>query len=121
MDDTLVPSKPVLTNTVYDKLKWVALVGLPALGALYFTVAQIWGLPKPEEVLGTVVAVDTAMGLVLGLAKKNYDNSDAKYDGTLNVMSHDTRLIQQLDIQTPPEEMGDKNEIVLKVQKVDPE
>ena len=110
--------KPILSNVMYDRLKWLALIGLPALGALYYTVAAIWHLPKAEEVLGTVLAVDTALGAMLGLAKKNYDSSEAKYDGTLKVAESDSRLVAGLDLQTEPEELAQKQDIVLKVQKV---
>lgn len=117
MSDT----KSLLRNVTYDRLKWVALVGLPVLGTLYFALAQIWNLPKAEEVVGTIIALDTALGGLLGLAKKNYVNSGAAFDGTLNVMENDTRLIQKLDIQTDPEEIAQKDSITLKVQQVSPE
>lgn len=122
-DNTLPDSKPVqiLSNRQYDALKWVALVGLPALGALYFGLAGIWHFPKAEEVVGTVTLVDTCLGLLLGLAKKNYVNSGAAFDGTLNVDARDNRLIHQLDIQTPPEDLGKKDAITLKVEQVQPE
>lgn len=56
----------------YDTLKFVAQILLPALGTLYFTLAGLWGLPNPDEVVGTVVAVDTFLGVLLGLASKKY-------------------------------------------------
>lgn len=119
MSDTTAPAKkPFLSNTQYDALKWVALVGLPALGALYFGLAPLWDLPKSHEIVGTITLVDTFLGLLLGVVNKNYNKSDARFDGFLNVIQNDNRLIQQLDIQTPPEEMPLKNEIVLKVQQV---
>lgn len=121
MSDTTVPAKqPALSNAVYDKLKWVALVGLPALGALYFALAPLWHLPKAEEVVGTVVAVDTFLGLCLGVATRNYNNSDAAFDGALHVDDQDTRLIHQLEITTPPEDLSKKDVITLKVVPVTP-
>lgn len=42
----------MLKNKTYDLLKWVALILLPALGALYFGLASIWGLPYGEEEIG---------------------------------------------------------------------
>lgn len=119
MSNTTVPAepekKPFLSNTTYDRLKWVALVGLPALGALYFALAPLWNLPKADEVVGTVVAVDTFLGLVLGVVTKNYNNSDAAFDGALHVDDQDTRLIHQLEITTAPEDLGQKDSIKLKV------
>lgn len=125
MSDTTVPAQPeepiknpFLSNAVYDRLKWIALVGLPALGALYFALAPLWDLPKPNEVVGTIIAIDTFLGLVLGLATKNYNASDARYDGVLNVLAEDNRLIKQLDIHTPPEDIASKDAITLKVTQV---
>jgi len=75
----------LLSNSVYDVLKHVAQIYLPAAGTLYFTIAQIWGLPGAEEVVGTIVAVDTFLGIVLGFSTKTYNESDAKYDGQIHV------------------------------------
>lgn len=61
-----------LTNKTYDRLKWVAQYLLPALGTLYFTVSGIWGLPYGEQVVGTITAVDTFLGVVLGVSSASY-------------------------------------------------
>lgn len=60
------------SSGIYDKLKWLAQIGLPTLGGAYFAVAQIWGLPAAEEVVGTISVVDAALGGLLGLSSKNY-------------------------------------------------
>ena len=52
-----------MSNKVYEVLKWIAQYLLPALGTLYFALADTWGLPFAEEVVGTVVAVDTFLGV----------------------------------------------------------
>lgn len=61
-----------LSNKYYDALKWIAQYLLPALGTLYFALAGIWGLPYGEEIVGTITAVDTFLGVLLGLASVNY-------------------------------------------------
>ena len=61
-----------LSNTVYDVLKWVALYLLPALGTLYFALAGIWGFPFGEEVVGTITALDTFLGVILGISNAQY-------------------------------------------------
>ena len=63
----------VLNNRVYDVLKWIALYLLPALGTLYFALAGIWNLPYGEEVVGTITAVDTFLGVLLGISSANYN------------------------------------------------
>jgi hypothetical protein len=67
-----------MSDKTYDILKWVALILLPALGTLYFAIAGIWGLPYAEQVLGTITAVDTCLGTILGIstAKHNADNDE---------------------------------------------
>lgn len=62
-----------LSNRTYDALKWVAQYLLPALGTLYFALAGIWGLPYGEQIVGTIVAVDTFLGVVLGLSSIGYN------------------------------------------------
>lgn len=70
---------------LYDYLKFIAQVLLPALGTLYVALAALWGLPNPEAVSGTVLAVDTALGTLLHLSSTAYKNSDDKYDGAVVV------------------------------------
>ena len=61
-----------MTNKVYDILKWVALIGLPALTALWLTLANIWGFPYAEAIGATLAAVATFLGAVLGISSINY-------------------------------------------------
>lgn len=62
----------MLDKKTYDLLKFVAQVALPAVGTLYFAVAGIWGLPNPEGVVGTIVAVDTFLGVLLHASTKKW-------------------------------------------------
>nr|DAK72211.1 MAG TPA: holin [Caudoviricetes sp.] len=61
-----------LKNKTYDILKWIALYLLPALGTLYFALSGIWGLPYGEEVVGTITAADTFLGVLLGISSATY-------------------------------------------------
>ena len=56
----------------YDFLKWVAQFLLPAAGTLYFALASIWNLPHGEQVVGTITAVDTFLGVLLGISSNTY-------------------------------------------------
>lgn len=62
-----------MSNKTYDILKWIAQCLLPALGTLYFALASIWGLPYGEQIVGTITAVDTFLGVVLGISTANYN------------------------------------------------
>ena len=62
-----------LSNKLYDVLKWIAQLLLPALGTLYFALAGIWGFPYGEQIVGTITAVDTFLGVILGISTANYN------------------------------------------------
>ena len=62
-----------MSNKVYDVLKWIALFLLPAIGTLYFALAGIWGFPYGEQVVGTITAIDTFLGVVLGISTARYN------------------------------------------------
>lgn len=63
----------MLSNKAYDILKWITLVALPALGTAYVALANVWGLPYPEEVSKTVLAVCTLLGALLGVSTAEYN------------------------------------------------
>jgi hypothetical protein len=71
-----------MSNKTYDCLKWMALIMIPAFGTLYFTISQIWGLPYGEEVVGTITAIDTFLGVCLGISSDNYHKSIGDSDET---------------------------------------
>lgn len=62
-----------MSNKTYDILKWIAQIVLPALGTLYFAIASIWGLPFAEQVVGTITAIDTFLGALLGFSSIQYN------------------------------------------------
>jgi hypothetical protein len=69
-----------MTDRMYDVLKWVAQILLPAVATLYFAIAQIWGLPYGEEIVGTITAIDAFLGALLGISTYQYNkdrNNDA--------------------------------------------
>lgn len=62
-----------MNNKTYDILKYIAQIVLPALGALYFALSQIWGLPYGEEIVGTITALDCFLGAILGISTMAYN------------------------------------------------
>jgi hypothetical protein len=106
--------KVLFTGPVYDIMKKIAQLYLPAVGTLYFALAQIWGLPAGEEVVGTIIAVDTFLGLCLGISTKTYNETDARFDGHMVVEEHDgesTMRMKSIDVKA----LDTKDEIRLKV------
>ena len=63
----------MLNNKVYDVCKFIAQILLPALGTLYFALAGIWGFPYGEEIVGTIMAIDTFLGAILGISSIQYN------------------------------------------------
>ena len=63
----------ILPNKVYDILKWITLIGLPATGSLYYGLSGIWGFPYAEQVVGTLAVVATFLGVILGISSANYN------------------------------------------------
>ena len=61
-----------MSNKVYDILKYIAQIVLPAAGTLYFALAGIWGFPYGEQIVGTIAAIDTFLGVVLGISSASY-------------------------------------------------
>ena len=62
-----------IDNKVYDVLKYIAQIVLPAIATLYFALSKIWGLPYGEEIVGTITAVDCFLGALLGISTLNYN------------------------------------------------
>ena len=67
-----------MSNKTYDVLKWIAMYLLPAAGTLYFALAGIWNLPYGEQVVGTITAVDTFLGVILGISTSQYNKATDK-------------------------------------------
>ena len=62
-----------MSNKVYDVLKYIAPIVLPALATLYFALAKIWGFPYGSEIVGTISAVDAFLGALLKISTDNYN------------------------------------------------
>lgn len=76
--------RKTFANKFYDRAKTVALVVLPALGTLYFALDAIWGLPNVDKVIGTIVAIDTFLGVVLKISTNKYYKNGKNFDGEIN-------------------------------------
>lgn len=69
-----------MSNKLYDVLKYIAQIALPALATLYFALAQIWGLPYGEQVVGTITAVDACLGALLRISTLKYQKDLKEQD-----------------------------------------
>lgn len=62
-----------MSNKLYDLLKWIAQIVLPAIATLYFALATIWNLPYGEQIVGTITAIDAFLGAILGVSTISYN------------------------------------------------
>lgn len=61
-----------LNNKVYDVLKWIVIIVLPAISTLYYALSEIWGIPYATQVVGTLSALEVFLGAILGISTVNY-------------------------------------------------
>ena len=64
--------KSFLNDRVYDVLKWIAMLLLPALATLVEVVFTIWGIPYGQQISATIVAFDAFLGALLGISSIQY-------------------------------------------------
>lgn len=62
-----------MSNKTYDILKFIDQIILPAIGTLYFALAQIWNFPYGEEIVGTITAIVTFLGAILRISTAKYN------------------------------------------------
>ena len=65
-----------LNDKLYDILKWLVIIVLPACATLYAALASVWGWPFAEQVTTTITAVDTFLGAVLCISSVSYHKED---------------------------------------------
>lgn len=66
----------VFSNKVYDIMKWITTIVLPGIGTFYFALASIWGFPYAEQITGTITALVTFLGILLGVSNANYKKTN---------------------------------------------
>lgn len=77
---TTTQSGLIMSNKTYDILKFIAQILLPALAALWATIATIWDLPLGNQIEQTITAVvifiDAILGITLAKASSDYHKGD---------------------------------------------
>ena len=105
-----------LHNKVYDVLKWIVVLVLPAFGTFYSALAGIWGFADPDKVVGTITATTLFLGVILGISTLSYNKSGDNFDGTLTVDdSSSETTMYSLDVGDNLDALATKKQIVLKV------
>lgn len=113
---TVLSSGPVLSAVLYERIKWFALIFLPAFSGLYFGLASIWEqLPAAEQVVGTAALLGTFLGLLLGLSSQNFKKQGS--DGSINAnVQGDQVILSRLALPNiTPEQLAHKKSITIQV------
>ena len=82
-----------LPDKLYDILRWVANYVFPGLGTLYFALAQIWGFPYGQEIVGSITAIVTFLNILLGASNVTY-NQQTQIE---KLKAENMSLLQRLD------------------------
>lgn len=102
-----------ISNKMYDVLSNIVKLALPASGTLYFTFASIWGLPYGDQVVGTLAAIATFLGVILAVAKKAWS---VDMDGSFVVNTTDPEKdVYSIEFNAPLEEVSAEKSVALKV------
>lgn len=67
-----------MSNKLYDVLKWIAMIVLPAIGTAYAGLAVIWGFPYGEQIMGTIGIAEVFLGSVLQISSAKYSKKKAE-------------------------------------------
>lgn len=112
-----------LSNKYYDILKYIALIVLPALAALYLGFGQLWEWPDTDKFVSSIVLLNTFLGIVLQINTARYNNDPNSLDGFLSATGVDPDTGHpdlQLVVTTPPNELLGQKTVRLKVGNVPP-
>lgn len=93
------------TQKLYDRLKFIAQIVLPALGTFWFTIGGIWGIPYTTQVVGTITALDFCLGVILGVSSNQYYKNGANFDGDVNYIKESDGAKVQFAFERDPAEI----------------
>jgi len=80
--------------------------------------SQIWGFPNGEEIVGSIVAVNAFLGVVLGVSTSAYRKSENRFDGTIDVTETETEKLFTLNMNGDPYDLGTKGEVLFRVNNI---
>ena len=67
----------MINNTLYDWLKWIAIICLPALSSFVVVISRIWGWADMGSMIAqTITAVGVLLGALLGISSLQYSLKD---------------------------------------------
>lgn len=107
-----------INNKLFNTLKWMTLVFVPAINAATFSILQLWGV-DPEvtaKLTGSIAILNTLLGVAIGVSAFQYAHSDEKYDGTIDPLTANLQTSDRaLDLSTDEYDAAQQKEVLLKV------
>lgn len=109
--------KPLLSDKAYSWIKNTVQLFLPAVSSLYLVLSGVWGLPYAQQIVATLTALATFLGVLLRASTKSYENSDAKYDGRVLVFDNEEgQKVFSLELNGDPMKLQSKKSVSFRVQ-----
>lgn len=105
-----------ITNKVYDVIKWIVVIIIPAIITLYSSLASIWGFPYAEQITATLAAIEVFLGVVMKISTASYNKT---YDGVLHVDTvSDEETDRYLFEVNDLDNISNRDKITLKINNV---
>ena len=110
------PKSPIFGNLWYDRVKFLVQVILPGLATLYFTIAEIWDLPKAAEVSATITGLAVFLGLLLQVSSSRFAKGGGVYDGEIVIQDTSRGPVYTMAFENREDQkaVNDKAVLVLK-------
>lgn len=114
-----VNGKWMFTDSVYSFGKRAVQIYIPAFSSLYYGLGNIWGFPYITQVVGSCAVIATFFGVLLGISSKQFDSSEAGYDGAIKIIKSPKtgKKTYSLDLKGDPEDIDKKTSVKFKVPK----
>ena len=110
------PEGFMLSDKAYSRLKRGVQIFIPAISTLYFTLGTIWGLPAVEQVIGTLAALATFGGVMLGISSKHYNSNASNFDGVIEIRTNgEGTKVYSLNLNQPAESIDEMKTVTFKV------
>lgn len=109
----------ILNNKQYEVAKWLVQIVMPAVASAYFALSQLVGLPAGGTVAGVMAILTTLVGTVLGISTKQYNQSDARFDGYIEaeVDPGGVKTINLVVNGDPETAIEERDELIFKINR----
>lgn len=105
-----------IPKPVYDVVKYLVLIVIPAFSAAYVGIDSAVGLPAVDAVVKILAVVAALLGTLVGLSAAQWANNPDRYDGVIDPMAANAQTSDTaFNLQTDEFDAMNQKEVVLKV------